>query len=173
MLVQDFIPYPSETQYVGFIRPSHLAFFPKLVYQNQFNRPVRALCLLVVQFRRYWILRKGWIDRFSFCKGFFGFNWQTQIFDETNNLIWTPQCSNQHYINANYLHRWLTGLRETIEGFFRAVQNTGRHIRRLLSKNVLGLCTRLIMKMTRNLLRHLLLVDFIVNVEIFEALPAF
>ena len=31
MLAQDFIPYPSETQYIGFIRANYLALFPKLV----------------------------------------------------------------------------------------------------------------------------------------------
>jgi len=59
MLAQDFIPYPSETQYVGFIRANYLALFPKLVDQSQFNRRARALRLLLEQFRRYWILQKG------------------------------------------------------------------------------------------------------------------
>ena len=169
MLAQEFIPYPSETQYVRFIRANYLALFPRLVDQNQFNRRARALRLMIEQFRRYWILQKGWhlgsqylldtkhvpvmdykrnkshsdfagsanyercasrnfkyfgyklvtvstlngipivydlipsntderktaeavINYFSFCdffadKGFLGFKWQTQIFDQTNNLI--------------------------------------------------------------------------------------
>jgi hypothetical protein len=255
MLAQDFIPYPSETQYVGFIRANHLALFPKLVDQSQFNRRARALRLLVEQFRRYWILQKGWhlgthylldtkpipvigykrnksrsdfagsagfgscvsrnlmyfgyklvtvsslsgipivydlvpantderkaaetlIDYFSFCdlfadKGFLGLKWQTQIFDQTNNLIWTPRRSNQHYQNAKGLDRWLNSIRERIEGVFHEVQNTGRNIERLLTKTVLGLCTRVIMKMTSHLLRHLLRTDFNVNVQTFKALPAF
>ena len=254
MLAQDFIPFPSETQYVGFIRANYLALFPKLVDQSQFNRRSRALRLLVEQFRRYWILQKGWhlgthylldtkpvpvlgykrnkshsdfagqasygycasrnlkyfgyklvvvstlngipivydlvpantderlaaeavIDYFSFCdffadKGFLGFNWQTQIFDQTNNLIWTPRRSNQYYQNAKNLDRWLSSLRERIEGVFHEVQNTGRNIERLLSKTVLGLWTRVIVKMTSHLLRHLLLVDFNVDVQTFEAIPA-
>ena len=30
MLAHDYIPYPSETQYLGFIRANYLAMFPKL-----------------------------------------------------------------------------------------------------------------------------------------------
>ena len=42
------------------------------------------------------------MDYFSFCdffgnKGFLGWKWQTQILDQTNNLIWTPRRVNQHY----------------------------------------------------------------------------
>lgn len=255
MLAQDFIPYPSETQYLGFIRANYLALFPRLVDQSQFNRRARGLRLLVEQLRRYWILQKGWhlgtrylldtkpvpvmgykrnkshsdfagsanygrcisrnlkyfgyklvtvstlngipmiydlvpantderkaaetvIDYFSFCdfyadKGFLGFKWQTRIFDQTNNLIWTPHRSNQRYQNAKNLDRWLNSIRERIEGVFHEVQNTGRNIERLLTKTVLGLCTRVIMKMTSHLLRHLLRIDFNVNVQTFEAFPAF
>jgi hypothetical protein len=255
MLAQDFIPFPSETQYVGFIRANYLSLFPRLVDQSQFNRRARALRLLVEQFRRYWIIRKGWhlgthylldtkpvpvmgykrnkshsdfagsanyghcvsrnlkyfgyklvtvstfngipmvydlvpantderkaaeavIGYFSFCdffadKGFLGFKWQTQIFDQTNNLIWTPRRSNQRYQNAKNLDRWLNSIRERIEGVFHEVQNTGRNIERLLTKTVLGLCTRVIMKMTSHLLRHLLRIDFNVNVQTFETIPLF
>jgi len=83
------------------------------------------------------------LDHFSFCdffadKGFLGFNWQTQIFDQTNNLIWTPRRSNQYYQNAKNLDRWLSSLRERIEGVFHEVQNTGRNIERLIIKNRAG-----------------------------------
>jgi hypothetical protein len=118
------------------------------------------------------------LDQFSFCdffadKGFLGLKWQTQIFDQTNNLIWTPRRANQHYQNDKSLDRWLSSVRERIEGVFHEVQNTGRNIERLLTKTVMGLCTRVITKMTSHLLRHLLRVDFHVNVQTFEALPAF
>ena len=59
MLAKDFIPYPSETQYIGFIRANYLSMFPKLVDQSQFNRRERGLRLLVEQFRCYWIIQKG------------------------------------------------------------------------------------------------------------------
>jgi hypothetical protein len=254
MLAQDFIPYSSETQYIGHIRANYLALFPKLLDQSQYNRRSRALRLIVEQLRRYWIIQKGWhlnaqylldtkpvpvmgykrkkhhsdfhgranygfcasrnlkyfgyklvavsnlngipmvydlvpantdereaaesvIDYFSFCdifadKGFLGLDWQTQIFDQTNNLIWTPRRSNQYYQNTQKLDRWLSSVRERIEGVFHEIQNTGRNIEHLLAKTILGLCTRVIAKMTCHLLRHLLLVDFNVNVQTFEVIPA-
>jgi hypothetical protein len=254
MMAQDFIPFPSETQYIGYLRANYLSLFPKLVDQSQFNRRARGLRLLVEQFRRYWIVRKGWhlgthflldtkpipvmgykrnkshsefagsanfgrcasrnlkyfgyklvtvsslngipliydlvpantderqaaetvLDYFSFCdffadKGFLGLKWQTEIFDQTNNLIWTPRRSNQKYQNTQQLDRWLSSVRERIEGVFHEVQNTGRNIERLLTKTVLGLCTRVIMKMASHLLRHLLRIDFNVNVQTFETVSA-
>lgn len=254
MIVQDYIPFPSETQYLGFIRANFLTLFPKLLDQSQFNRRARALRLLVEQFRRYLIIQKGWhreaqflldtkpvpvmgykrsknhsdfagsadygfcasrslkyfgyklvtvctlhgipivydlvpantderkaaeavIDYFSFCdffadKGFLGSEWQSHILDQTNNLIWTPRRSNQHYQNAKHLDRWLSSIRERIEGVFHEIQNTGRNIERLLTKTVLGLCTRVIAKMTSHLLRIVLRIDFNVNVQTFEVLPA-
>jgi hypothetical protein len=118
------------------------------------------------------------IDQLSGCdlftdKGFIGLEWQTQIFDQTNNLIWTPRRSNQYIQNTGSLDRWLSSVRKRIEGVFHEIQNTGRNIERLLTKTVLGLCTRVIAKMTSHLLRHLLLIDFGVNVQTFEAVLAF
>ena len=255
MLAQDYIPYPSETQYVEFMRANYLDMFPRLVDQSQFNRRARALRLLVTQLRQYWIIQKGWnrqtcylmdtksvpalsykrnkkhsdflgkagygvcisrnlkyfgfklvaistmrgvpmlydlvpansderraaeaiIDQISGCdlftdKGFIGLAWQTQIFDQTNNLIWTPRRSNQYLQNTRSLDHWLSSVRERIEGVFHEIQNTGRNIERLLTKTVLGLCTRIIAKMTSHLLRHLLLIDFGVNVQTFEAVSTF
>lgn len=254
MLAQEYIPFPSETQYIGFIRANYLALFPRLVDQSQFNRRARALRLLVEQLRRYWLVQKGWhlhtrylldtkpvpvlgykrqkehsdfagsanfgrcvsrnlkyfgyklvaistlngipivydlvpantderlaaeavIDYFSFCdifadKGFLGFKWQTRIFDQTNNLIWTPRRANQKVQNSPDLDRWLSKIRERIEGVFHEIQNTGRNIERFLAKTVLGLATRVIAKMTAHLLRHLLRIDFGINVQTFEVVPA-
>lgn len=254
MLGQEFIPFPGETQYLGFIRANYLALFPKLVDQSQFNRRTRALRLLVEHFRRYWIVQKGWhlhtrflldtkpvpvlsykrdkkqsdfagnadygqcasrnlkyfgyklvtistlhgipivydlvpantderaaaeavIDHFAFCdifanKGFLGLKWQTSIFDQTNNLIWTPRRANQKYQNSPGLDRWLSKIRERIEGVFHEIQDTGRNIERLLAKTVLGLITRVIAKMTAHLLRHVLRIDFGVNVQTFEVASA-
>jgi Transposase DDE domain len=255
MIAQDYIPYPSETQYIGFLRANYLDLFPKLLDQSQFNRRARGLGWLVEQFRRYWIVRKVWhlhaqflldtkavpvmgykrskkrsdfagsadyghcvsrnlkyfgyklvtvctlggipivydlvpantderlaaenvIDYFSSChifgdKGFLGVKWQSQILDQTNNLIWTPRRSNQRCQNALGLDRWLNSIRERIEGVFHEVQNTGRNIERLLAKTVVGLCTRVIAKMTSHLLRHLLYYDFRVNVQTFRLVDTF
>jgi hypothetical protein len=60
MLAQDYIPFPSETQFIGFIPANYLDLFPNLLDQSQFNRRARILCLLVEQLRRYWIQQKGW-----------------------------------------------------------------------------------------------------------------
>lgn len=254
MLMHEFIPFPSETQYLGFIRANYLALFPKLVDQSQYNRRARSLRLLVEQLRRYWLVQKGWhwqtrflldtkpvpvlgykrdkhrsdfagqadygrcasrnlkyfgyklvtvttlsgipivydlvpantderaaaevvVDYFAYCdlfadKGFLGLKWQTSIFDQTNNLIWTPRRANQKYRNSPGLDRWLSKIRERIEGVFHEVQDTGRNLERLLAKTVLGLTTRVIAKMTAHLLRHLLRIDFGVNVQTFEVASA-
>jgi hypothetical protein len=249
MLAQDYIPFPSETQYIGFIRANYLELFPRLVDQSQYNRRARSLHLLVEELRRFWITQKGWhqqtcylmdtkpvpvmgykrsksrsnflgnanyghcvsrnlkyfgyklitittldgipiiydlvpanlderqaaeavIDYLSGCdvladKGFIGLEWQTQILDQTNNLIWTPRRSNQHYQNSASLDRWLSSVRERIEGVFHEIQNVGRNIERLLAKTVWGLCTRVTAKLTSHVLRRLLRVDFGVNVQNF------
>lgn len=101
-------------------------------------------------------------------KGFLGCEWQAQIFDQTNNRIWTPKRKNQYVQNTKAFDRWLSRIRERIEGVFHEVQNTGRNLERLLAKTVVGLCTRVITKMTSHLLRHLLLVDFGIQVQSFQ-----
>ncbi len=59
MLAQDFIPYPGENQYIGYMRANYLALFPKLISQSQFNRRSRNLRLLVEEMRRYWLQKLG------------------------------------------------------------------------------------------------------------------
>lgn len=113
------------------------------------------------------------IDYLASCnifadKGFLGHEWQTSIFDQTNNLIWTPKRKNQYVQNSKAFDRWLSSIRERIEGVFHEVQNTGCNLERLLAKTVLGLCTRIIAKMTSHLLRRLLLIDFNINVQTFQ-----
>jgi Transposase DDE domain len=113
------------------------------------------------------------IDHLSYCdlladKGFIGIEWQTQIFDQTNNLIWTPRRSNQYIQNTTGLDRWLSRVRERIEGVFHEIQNVGRNIERLLAKTVQGICTRVTAKITSHILRRLLLRDFGVNVQNFS-----
>lgn len=57
-MAQDYIPYPSETQYIGFIHANYLDLFPKLIDQSQFNRRTRNLHLLIEELRRFWIIEK-------------------------------------------------------------------------------------------------------------------
>src|SRR5258708_38124566 len=62
MLAQDFIPYPGETQFIGFIRANYLHLFARLLDQSQFNRRARALRFLVERLRQAWLLRLGGRD---------------------------------------------------------------------------------------------------------------
>jgi hypothetical protein len=55
LLAHDFVPYPGETQYIAYIRANHLALFPKLVDQSQYNRRGRNLQQLVEALRQSWV----------------------------------------------------------------------------------------------------------------------
>lgn len=52
MLGHEFVPYPSERQYVAFIRANYLALFPRLPDQSQYNRRARGLVWLTEPLRR-------------------------------------------------------------------------------------------------------------------------
>src|SRR5438128_7351213 len=62
MLAQDFIPYPGETQYIGYIRANYRREFPKLVDQSQYNRRACSLRHLVEMLRREWLVELGVVD---------------------------------------------------------------------------------------------------------------
>jgi hypothetical protein len=59
LLAMDYLPFPGETQFLGFIRANYLRLFPELVDQSQFNRRVRDLRLLVEELRRHWAILLG------------------------------------------------------------------------------------------------------------------
>ena len=59
MLAQDYIPYPGENQFIGYIKANYLDLFPDLITQSQFNRRARNLRLLVEEMRRYWLKELG------------------------------------------------------------------------------------------------------------------
>ena len=59
MLTQDFIPYPGETQYLGYIRANFGREFPKLVDQSQYNHRVRSLRFMIEMLRREWLSALG------------------------------------------------------------------------------------------------------------------
>ena len=50
----DFLPFPDETQFLGFVRSNFLTFFPHQLSQSQFNRRVQRLWWLVKALRRHW-----------------------------------------------------------------------------------------------------------------------
>lgn len=180
MLAQEFIPFPSETQYVGFNRANYLALFPKLVDQSQYNRRACALRILVEHLRRYWIVQKGCHLQTRFLLdtkpvpvlGYKRDKRRSDFAGKADYSLWTPSRTNQKYLNSPNLDRLLSKIRERIEDVFHEIQDTGRNIERLLAKTVLGLTTRVITKMTAHLLRHQLLIDFGVNVQTFEVVSA-
>jgi hypothetical protein len=253
MLAMDFIPFPSETQFIGFIRANYLRLFPHLVAQSEFNRRARGLRLLVEALRRAWVVDLGGTQERQFLldtkpvpvvgykrskrhsdfagsaaygvcasrnlhyfgyklvmistldglpvvydlvpanleereaaeavvfslahcdlfgdKGFLGEDWQALIRDLTGNRIWTVKRDNQHVQNPVEFDRLLNRIRERIEGVFHEVQNTGRNLERLLAKTIVGLCTRIIAKMTSHALKLLLRRDFGINVQTFHVSP--
>ena len=250
MLAEDFIPYPGEQQFVGYIRANHLDLFPRLLGQSQFNRRARRLRLLVEALRRDWLVELGvehaehfLIDTkpipvvgykrsksrsnfagsaaYRYCasrnlhyfgyklvmvttldglpvlyelvpanveerqaaetvldrlvnaqvfgdKGFLGEEWQTQIEQQTGNRLTTPKRVNQKIQHPAGFERLLNSVRERIEGVFHEIQNTGRHLERLLAKTVVGLVTRVITKVTAHLLRHLLRRQYGIDIQTFQ-----
>jgi len=59
LLLMDFVPFPGETQFLGFMRANYLALFPELVDQSQFNRRARGLRLVLEALRRDWADEQG------------------------------------------------------------------------------------------------------------------
>jgi hypothetical protein len=254
LLAMDYLPFPGETQFLGYIRANYLSLFPKLVTQSQFNRRARALRLLLEELRRYWVIQLGATSETQFLldtkpvpvvgykrskhhsqfagsagygrcvsrnlryfgyklvtittvtglpvvyelvaantdereaaetvvayltgcdlfadKGFLGDYWQAEIREQTSNRVWTAKKVNQPQQNPKAFDQWLNSMRERIEGAFNEIQNTGRNIERLLTKTVVGICTRVIAKMTSHALKHLLRRDFGVDVQTFEVANA-
>jgi len=52
MLAAEYLPFASESQYLGFVRANHSDLFPNLLSQSQFNRRARGLRSLMEQMRR-------------------------------------------------------------------------------------------------------------------------
>jgi len=255
MLAADFIPYPGEQQFLGYIRANHLALFPRLLSQSQFNRRARSLRLLVEALRQEWLRGLGveqtghfLIDTkplpvvgykrskarsafagsatYGYCasrnwhyfgyklvmvttleglpvvyelvpahvgerqaaetvlgrlvnaqvfgdKGFLGEDWQAQIEQQTGNRVFTPKRVNQKTQHPAGFERLLNRVRERIEGVFHEIQNTGRHLERLLAKTIVGLVTRVIVKVTSHLLRCLLRHHYGIDIQTFQRSPDF
>ena len=254
MLAMDFIPFPSERQFVEYVRANYLALFPKLLDQSQFNRRARAVAPLLEEFRQHWLLRlgatmtnSGLLDTkpvpvvgyrrskkhsdfygsatYGYCaskkmhyfgyklvaistleglpllydlvpantderkaaetlldklsgfglfadKGFLGEDWQADIRQRTRNQIWTPKRKNQAKQQSKAFECWLNGLRLRIEGLFNEIQNIGKNLERLMAKTVVGLCTRIVAKMTSHLLKYILRYNFGIDVLTFSKIQA-
>ena len=254
MIAMDIIPFPSERQFIAYIRANYLELFPKLVDQSQFNRRARKLASLLEGFRQQCLLElemtlacEGLLDTkpipvigyrrskrrsdflgsadYGYCaskkfyyfgyklvaictlqgipivydlvpastderkaadtlldhiagftlfadKGFLGEAWQAEIKAQTANMIWTPKRKNQHKQQSKAFERWLNGLRLRIEGLFNEVQNVGKNVERLLAKTVMGLCARIVAKMTSHLLKYVLRFKFGIDVLTFTQADA-
>jgi len=55
LLLMDVLPFPSERQFLAYIRANYLHLFPNLVDRSQFNRRARCLWRLLEELRRFWL----------------------------------------------------------------------------------------------------------------------
>lgn len=254
ILAMDIIPFPSERQFLAYLRANHLDLYPKLVDQSQFNRRARAIAPLLEEFRQHWLVKlnvalacHGLLDTkpvpvigyrrskkrsdfqgsadYGYCaskemyyfgyklvvisslegiplvydlvpanvderqaadelldrlsgfdlfadKGFIGQAWQTEVLSRTNNRIWTPKRKNQKVQQPSDFERWLNALRLRIEGLFNEIQNVGKNLERLLAKTIVGLCSRIVAKMTSHLLKNILRCNFGIDVLTFSKINA-
>lgn len=101
-------------------------------------------------------------------KGFIGTDWQADIAKYTGNRIFTPMRENQHQQNPPAFDRLLCHFRERIEGVFNEIQNTGRHLERLLRKKVSGIQLQVAAKVASHTLRIVLRQSFAIDVLTFE-----
>lgn len=250
LLAVDYFPYAGERQFLGFIRANHLALFPALLEQSQFNRRARRLAGLMEALRRHWLYQLDVVFEdtllldtkpipvvgykrskrhsdftgsasYRYCasrkygyklvmvttlselplvydlvpantderaaaetvlaeiqgctvltdKGFIGEDWQADVARTTGNRILTPMRDNQHQQNPPAFDRLLGHFRERIEGVFHEIQNTGRHLERLLRETIAGIGVHVAAKVASHTLRILLKKRFGIEVLTFEQHP--
>ncbi len=249
-LLMDYLPFPGETQFLGFIRANYHSWFPQLLDQSQFNRRLRELDGTLELLRRSWVVMLGATEAthllvdtkpipvlglkrdktrsdFSgnaapgYCaarqmyyfgykltllstwngitlaydlvpantdervaiesvlavvqgctiygdKGFIDSDWQRQVQQRTGNQIWTVLRKNQKQQHSPALNRFISRVRQRIEGVFHEIQNTGRNPERLLNKTVQGFCVHIAAKIASHTLRLLLKQRFGINVLTFQ-----
>ena len=249
-LLMDYLPFPGETQFLGFIQANYLSWFPQLLDQSQFNRRLRQLDGVLEQLRRSWVVALGATQETHFLidtkplpvlglkrdktrsdfsgnaapgycaarqmyyfgyklvvlstcngipiaydlvlanvdervavesvlivasgctlygdKGFIDSEWQLQLKQRTGNQFWTVLRRNQKQQHSASLNRFISRVRQRIEGVFHEIQNTGRNPERLLNKTVEGFCVHIAAKMASHTLRLLLKRQFGINVLTFQ-----
>lgn len=64
-LMMDYLPFPGETQFIGFIRANYGSWFPHLLDRSQFNRRLRKLGPMLELLRRQWVQQLGGLDALS------------------------------------------------------------------------------------------------------------
>ena len=65
-LMMDYLPFPGETQFIGFIRANYREWFPNLLSQSQFNRRLRGIGKMLEALRRTWVMQLGGENATSF-----------------------------------------------------------------------------------------------------------
>lgn len=252
-LLMDYVPFPGETQFLGFIRGNYKEWFPFLLDQSQFNRRLRQLDGMLEKLRRSWVeqlvaegekyflvdtkplpvlglkrdkrrsdfagsaapgrcaaremhyfgyklvMLSTWngipiaydlvpantdervaaesvLEAVQYShiyadKGFISASWQTTISRRTGNRIWTLTRDNQHLQHSPTLKRFISRVRQRVEGVFHEIQNTGRNPERLLNKTVDGFCVHIAAKIASHTLRLLLRRRFGINVLTFQSQP--
>lgn len=65
-LVMDYLPFPGESQFIGFIRANYKQWFPTLLERSQFNRRLRRLEPKMEMLRRTWVKQLGGFNADSF-----------------------------------------------------------------------------------------------------------
>jgi hypothetical protein len=250
VLAMEFLPFPGETQFLGYLRANYLEWFPKLLDASQFNRRARALREVLEPLRWHWLKQMGveWerqllldtkpvpivgykrdkshseflgsaaygycasrnlhyfgyklvsvmtldgvvvrydvvaantdervaaeavLESFWGCdifadKGFLSETWQEELNELSGNRLWTPKRANQTEQQPKAFERLLNRVRERIEGGFNELQNTGRHLERLLSKTIDGLATQVAAKLTSQTLKYYLRRFFGIDVQTFQ-----
>ena len=63
--MMDYLPFPGETQFIGFVRANYGEWFPNLLDQSQFNRRLRKLGQMLELLRRKWVKQLGGTDALS------------------------------------------------------------------------------------------------------------
>lgn len=104
-------------------------------------------------------------------KGFISADWQAAITHRTGNRVWTLKRENQHLQHSDDLKRFISRVRQRVEGVFHEIQNTGRNPERLLNKTVDGFCVHIAAKIASNSLRLLLRRRFGIDVLTFQSQP--
>jgi len=104
-------------------------------------------------------------------KGFISTDWQLAIARRTGNRIWTLKRDNQHLQHSPTLKRFISRVRQRVEGVFHEIQNTGRNPERLLNKTVDGFCVHIAAKIASHTLRLLLRRHFGIDVLTFQSQP--
>ncbi len=115
---------------------------------------------------------------FTRVLGFISADWQAAIpragcayARRTGNRIWTLKRDNQHLQHSHALKRFISRVRQRVEGVFHEIQNTGRNPERLLNKTVDGFCVHIAAKIAFHPLRLLLRRRFGIDVLTFQSQP--